>query len=120
MDFSNGPVNSNWLIANYYTYSLLFFEYFTHGSQDYRNHNINLQANQWYHFIYTVDTSGNVEQYMDGVLVPTAPAVDNDSDGVFNIQRTINYIGKSVWSTDAYFKGSIDELVIYNYIFSEN
>lgn len=37
-----------------------------------------------------------------------------------SLSRNLAYIGKSNWSSDAYFKGVIDELVIYDYILTSN
>lgn len=46
--------------------------------------------------------------------------MDIDSNGVNDVNRTKPYIGRSNWPSDAYFKGKIDELVIYDYIFTLN
>lgn len=37
------------------------------------------------------------------------------SNGVKLATRTSNFIGRSNWSNERYFKGIIDELTIYNY-----
>lgn len=66
-----------------------------------------LVLNQWQHVAGTIDAAGNVAIYHNGRRVGTGTmAVPR------NVTRTVNYIARSDYSGDAYFKGSIDEVAV--------
>jgi hypothetical protein len=54
--------------------------------------------------------------YQDGKLVSEGDTSFVPSDLGTTDQ---NYIGKSQWTADAYYNGSLDELRIYNRVLSE-
>ena len=61
------------------------------------------------HLAATEDSAGNVVIYKNGVQVGSGTtAVPNI------VSRTLSFIGRSNWTVDGYFDGSIDELSIYN------
>jgi len=68
-----------------------------------------ISLNSW-HFLVGVVGGGRIKLYVDNVLKGdvAGPA------GVNNLKRTNNYIGRSNYSADAYFKGLIDEVRVYN------
>ena len=72
-----------------------------------------IDLNVWQWFAATVDESGNVVIYKNGLSVQTGtagvPAV---------VTRTSNYIGESNWVADALYEGMMDEMRIYNYALS--
>ncbi|MAL86724.1 MAG: hypothetical protein CMI23_10270, partial [Opitutae bacterium] len=66
--------------------------------------------NDWIHFVATIDENGVMKAYRDAVL--SGSKIDGLKPN--SIYRTKQYIGKSNWSNDRYFKGTIDELRIYD------
>ena len=65
----------------------------------------------WEHYAIT-RTANHVQLYRNGELVSEAEC----KNSVTGITETSNYIGKSHYSTDKYFCGSMDEIKIYNKI----
>jgi len=63
-----------------------------------------LALNQWQHFAVTV-SGRNVRLYKDGVQVHA----DSMGNSMVNVLRTINYLGKSPWTGDAFFQGKLDQ-----------
>ncbi len=63
----------------------------------------------WMHVIGTVDNSGNMTLYINGVAVATQTGVAPDV-GV----RTNHYVGRSNWASDSAFDGAIDDLILAN------
>ncbi len=63
----------------------------------------------WMHVAGTVDASGNMTLYVNGVALATATGVAPDV-GV----RTNHYIGRSGFAVDGAFDGAIDDLLITN------
>src|SRR5207249_1329488 len=69
----------------------------------------------WHHYAVTMTPAGVVTLYRDGVALPTTngiggtPQLPNP-----NVTRAQNYIGKSDWTQDADFAGSIDEVAIFD------
>ncbi len=63
----------------------------------------------WMHVAGTVDASGNMTLYVNGVALATATGVAPDV-GV----RTNHYIGRSGFAADGAFDGAIDDLLITN------
>jgi hypothetical protein len=71
----------------------------------------------WHHVAASIDSSTmTMRLYQDGKLV----AEDETSFLPSDLGATDqNYIGKSQWTADAYYNGSIDELRIYNRVLTE-
>ena len=67
----------------------------------------------WEHYAVT-RTANHVALYRNGALVAEADC----AKAVTAINETSNYIGKSHYATDKYFKGTMDEIKIYNKICS--
>jgi hypothetical protein len=66
----------------------------------------------WHHIAASIDSSTmTMKLYQDGKLVAEGPTEILPSD-LGATDR--NYIGKSQWTADAYYRGSIDEFRIYN------
>ncbi len=61
----------------------------------------------WLHFAATVDGSGVMALYVNGVLADTETGIVPEV-GV----RTNNFVGRSNWAGDALFDGAIDNLVV--------
>jgi hypothetical protein len=66
--------------------------------------------NQWQHFAATMDASGNVVLYKNGIAVANGTLT-----GVPNIvTRTNCYVGRSDFPQDGYFQGKMDDVRLYN------
>ncbi|MBN2843575.1 MAG: hypothetical protein JXM68_10815, partial [Sedimentisphaerales bacterium] len=68
-----------------------------------------IALNQWQMFTATMDAEGNVVIYKNG-----SPVATGKTAVPTKISRENNYIGKSNWP-DAYYKGKMDDVQIYNY-----
>ena len=68
----------------------------------------------WRHYVASENAAGAVRIYRDGVLLSTG------TTGVLtNTSRSVNYIGRSYSSSDAYYAGSLDDARIYNSVLSD-
>lgn len=79
--------------------------------------NISLNANQWYHVAATWDTSGTHKIYVNGVL-----DVSNNLSAfktINNFSPTMLSIGGQVETATRYFKGQIDEVLMYRRCLSD-
>lgn len=111
LDFGNGQYNNNIVFGRYGNSNDLFFEGYdgtASGGQVRATGAIVLH--QWQMFTATLDASGNVLLYKDGVQIASGTTAVPS-----NIQRVNNYIGRSNWSADAYFEGRLDDVRICNY-----
>ncbi len=113
IDFGNGEYNSNIVFARRGTTTNLVFEGYDRtnsGGQVIAEGVISL--NQWQMFTATMDAEGNVVIYKNG-----EPKAMGKTAVPTKISRVNNYIGKSNW-LDAYYKGKMDDVQIYNYALS--
>lgn len=86
------------------------------------NMNINLQDNAWHQFTWESDGSQWIG-YIDGQKVPLVQErANNDGKwfGSFNLTTNTISIGGLNRPLKDYFKGEIDELVIYNKVLTSN
>ena len=63
------------------------------------------------HHWVTVVNATDIKLYIDGVLIGTAPLTGNNS--LANVGKTVALIGKDVYPGDPLWKGTIEELNIY-------
>ncbi len=108
IDFGNGASNDNMIVANYRDTDNLFFSIYKSGETKYYTSAI--VPGEWVCYAATVDESGVMTLFKNG------DQIGQKTDGVTptEILRTSQYIGKSNFSADAYFKGAIDEIIVYN------
>jgi uncharacterized repeat protein (TIGR02543 family) len=68
---------------------------------------------EWHYYTVTQEyPTGTVKFYKDGLPLST---LGSSSVGYpYNIARTSNYLGKSNWSWDGYYVGSLDEVALFN------
>ena len=115
LDFGNGEYANNIVFARRNTSNDLSLEAYngsTTGGKVIAENAIEL--NQWQHFAATIDTNGHAVIYKNGVAIASGTtAVPR------NVTRSYNYIGKSNWEDDPYYKGSMDEIKIFNYALSD-
>ena len=71
----------------------------------------------WHHVAVTIDAAGRTYRlYVDGRVVATKTAGQYTPNSLGNTTR--NWLGKSQWSADPYFHGSLDDFRIYNRVLS--
>ncbi|BDX38975.1 hypothetical protein CYCD_23300 [Tenuifilaceae bacterium CYCD] len=63
----------------------------------------------WYHVAATISSSGTACIYVNGTLVKSGTVYVPT-----NIERVNNWLGKSAWSGDVYFNGSLDEVSFWS------
>jgi signal transduction histidine kinase/DNA-binding response OmpR family regulator/sugar lactone lactonase YvrE len=75
-----------------------------------------LKLNQWYH-IAAVSGNGGMKLYLNGIMVG-----EHEYAGSFSSigNGDHNYIGRSLWSVNEYFKGEIDEVRVWRVARSED
>ncbi|MBQ8002624.1 MAG: hypothetical protein IJ297_04190, partial [Clostridia bacterium] len=78
---------------------------------------VDIETGRWTHLVM-MQEGDTMRIYIDGVLAGETENVKLDP---YEIKYTIPYcyIGKSMWSGDRYFDGTIDELYIYDRAISE-
>ena len=69
-----------------------------------------IPLNQWTHIAATISGT-SVSLYINGELNGTKTFTNAFSQ---NVLHTVNYIGRSNWTTDGYFKGKMDEVRTWN------
>jgi hypothetical protein len=109
VDLGNGSSSNNIIISNHQTNNGLFFSVYTSGETKLINANT-ITQNQWDFYAATFDITGAMTVYKNGIQI------NQKTDGVAPtyLLRTQQFIGKSNFSADGYFKGAIDELKIYS------
>ena len=114
IDLGNGRMNNNILFARRTTSNDLALEVFNGAvSMGMAYVADAITNNEWHHYAVTLDATGKVKMYKDGLPLVMAA----DTSGVpNNVTRVSNYVGKSNWVVDgdAYYAGSMDEVQIFN------
>jgi competence ComEA-like helix-hairpin-helix protein len=101
IDFGNGPNDSNILLANFEKTKRLIL--WTPGGEV-STGNV-LPQGEWVHVAATVDEVGGAALYINGEATATGSMAAPDS-----ATRTKNYIGRSNWDYDPYFKGAMRDV----------
>ncbi|WP_211825544.1 tandem-95 repeat protein [Kistimonas asteriae] len=109
-DFGDGPSADNILLGHVTTTNDLGFQV---RDGDGTAHTLTIDnfftAGEWVHVAATVDSSGLMTVYKDGVEAGTLQG------GVPPEKvRTNNFIGKSNWSQDGYMDGAVDDFAVFN------
>ncbi|SKB12717.1 hypothetical protein PL11201_420057 [Planktothrix sp. PCC 11201] len=109
VDFGNGAPADNILLLNPGTGNTLLFQ--IHRGTSPQNIQVAgfLDLGKWTHIAVTQDPSGNTKIYKNGQLVQSGTCQLPNS-----LNRTINYIGRSNWTGDAYFDGQMAEFRLWN------
>ncbi len=103
-DLGNGQAADNLLLANELTTGNLTFASLTGNQQQGAITAAGkLALNRWMTVAVTISPQGVAKLYCDGLLVAT----QNNFGVPVKKARTSNYLGRSNWSWDAYFKGSM-------------
>ena len=115
IDFGNGSASDNIWFGRRSDSNDLAFECWSGGSNNGMVSAANaITLDEWQMFTVTVDSSGNARLFKNGQLIQTGNTMPT------SVNRTNNYIGRSNWSGDAYYQGSMDDIIIYNYNISDS
>lgn len=111
LDFGNGELNDNIDVGNYRSTNLLFMQVINGQSQDthdFRASEIdkNTKCKYKVEYIKNAQNAFDINFYKEDVQIFNK----STSFTVRNIERTSNYIGKSNWKENKYFKGKIYSL----------
>jgi len=113
-ELGNGPGSDNIVLARVGTTNNLNLSVLRGGTSEYLDAVGALTTGRWQHFAATLDAPGADGRgvatiYVNGAVWSSGRiAVPN------NLVRTVCYIGKSAWSTDALFHGRMAEVRIWN------
>ncbi len=114
IDFGNGEYNNNIVMARRGTTNNLVFEGYDRTNSGGQVQAVGaIELNKWQHFTATLDIDGHVVLYKNGEAIASGTTAVPS-----NIERVNNYIGRSNWSGDKYYRGSMDDIRIYNYALS--
>jgi hypothetical protein len=103
--------NNNVMFYRYGTGNMVVFEIYNGAtSVCYVRTAEVLTLNEWQLLVVTMDETGNVVLYRNGLSVATGTGTKP-----VDASRVSSYIGKSNWSTDAMYNGFMDDISIYNY-----
>ncbi len=114
LDFGTGQASNNIVIANYTTTGQLIFSNYNGATANQFITTAVVLMNQWVHVAATINSSGVGTIYINGQVAGSA------NIGIpVNIARTNCYLGRSNWSTDTYFNGSMDNFRVYERALSQ-
>ena len=109
IDFGNGENKDNIIFANAGGTNTLMLDIRQGGVGQRLAAEKVLEIGKWMHLAATVDAAGNGKLYKNGKEV-----LSGKIQLPQNINRTLNYIGKSNWPRDGYFDGQIAEIRLWN------
>ncbi|BAY20472.1 putative peptidase [Calothrix sp. NIES-2100] len=109
IDLGNGANNNNIILGYVENSGKMFWESFQGANTQKIITNDVFPTQQWVHVAAVNDGQGNGYIYWNGELKASGNVL-----APLNVTRTNNYIGRSNWSADAYLKGQIDDVRIWN------
>jgi hypothetical protein len=109
VDFANGPNMDNIIFGWMANSGHLYFETYRNGQTIALVTPNVFPQNQWVHVTAVNDGNGNGFIYINGVLVVTGP-----QNVPATVYRNQEYIGRSNYTGDAFFSGSMEDLHIWN------
>ncbi|MGE5659486.1 MAG: LamG-like jellyroll fold domain-containing protein [Actinomycetota bacterium] len=112
-DFGNGAGSDNILLTNIGQTNNVRFGIYK-GSEEYIELPNTLETGKWTHLAVTMDATGNVILYKDGLLIGQKKLHLPPT-----VTRNQNYLGKSNWSSDGFLNGKIDEFRIWSGVRSQ-
>lgn len=87
----------------------------TNGAGSRQIENDVLKLDVWQHLVARQSREGTTSIWVDGIKVHEATSQAQPT----NVTRTLNYIGKSTYSADDYFEGSMSNVAIYDHPLSD-
>lgn len=110
LDLGNGAPSDNILLYRADTSNNLNFGVFDGANSSNVTAVGAIINNEWHHYAVVLNSDRTVNVYRDG----TALAVSGRLYMPNPVNRTLNYIGRSNWASDAYYAGGLDEFAIYD------
>ncbi|WP_427156928.1 LamG-like jellyroll fold domain-containing protein [Aliinostoc sp. HNIBRCY26] len=108
-DFGNGSASDNIILTNTSQTNNLKFEIYQGDTSQFIEIANTLETDKWIHLSVTMDQTGNVTVYKDGLLI---------GNKKLHLPKTLirnrNYLGRSNWPNDAFLDGKMDEVRIWN------
>ena len=115
-DFGNGATSDNILLTRRGTTRDLMFQVYNGSTPQTLVAPGAIDLNKKQYFAVTVDTSGNVTIYKNGVSIATATGWTLPA----NVNRTLNYVGKSNTPKDDVFAGTMSNLTVWSVALTAN
>jgi len=109
LDFGNGAPSDNILLYRSGTSSNLIFEVRDDAAASTVTAAGAIINNEWHHYAAVLDSNRTARIYRDGTLLASGTLYMPNP-----LNRTLNYIGRSNWTGDAYYAGGMDEFAIYD------
>jgi hypothetical protein len=100
-DFSNGAGSDNVILYNYHTTSTIVWNVRQGSTEKYLSTS-NFDSSTWTHVVVTISGT-TMKTYKNGVLVGT----NTDGHEPNVLTRTQHWLGRSAWSSNGYFDGTI-------------
>ena len=79
--------------------------------------NDSVPTNAWYHLIMTKDSTNQVSEYINGLFIQAGTV--SPGQNLTGSRISIAYNGEITWNTGEFFKGTLDDIKIYNRPLSE-
>ncbi|GBF00254.1 hypothetical protein NIES298_45000 [Microcystis aeruginosa NIES-298] len=109
IDFGNGAEKNSIVLGNVGKSKPLGLHLFCNNEKHFIEAPNALEIGKWTHVAATIDKSGMGKLYKNGQLIQSKQLSLPD-----NLNRTLNYIGKSNWVNDGYFEGQMTEVRVWN------
>ncbi len=109
VDFGNGVDKHNIVFANVGHTNTLAIQTKKGTAIEKITANNALETGKWMHLAATVDSSGHGKLYKNGVEIQSGKIHLPE-----NLNRSLNYIGRSNWTHDGYFDGRMAEVRLWN------
>jgi hypothetical protein len=112
IDLGNGPLADNIIFARDHTTSSIYFSARIGDSKNPPTVTAPgaIELNKWQHFAAVLLPGGDVRLYKNGEIIASG-----NTTMPRNITRSQNFIGKSNWTQDAFYRGRMDEVAIYDH-----
>ena len=109
IEIGNGRRNDDIMVSNYFGSTEIAFYVNKGTTENYQLfHEQAIILNEWGFYTATVDLTGIMKIYKNGILISENLGLTPNK-----LIRTEQYLGRSLYPGDGYFKGAIDELRIY-------
>ena len=109
IDFGNGAEKNSIVLGNVGKSNALGLHLFCNNEKHFIEAPNALEIGKCTHVAATIDKSGMGKLYKNGQLIQSKQLSLPD-----NLNRTLNYIGKSNWVNDGYFEGQMTEVRVWN------
>ena len=116
VEFGNGPFTDNVQFGRVETSDdLTFIAYGVDRNSTRITAGNAIELDKWQFFAATVDAEGKARIYKDGKVIESGTL-----SPIREVVRVNNYIGRTNYSWDDYYKGLIDDVRVYSYALSES